>query len=226
MKKTIIFSVLVSLAITAQAQFSQFHAGLVFPSGKFGDGNEKTENIGDGKGFAATGFTIGYKHYSPLSAENLSWVFGIEAFYNALNSDYKDYYEDHSGYKDITFPIYLNFPVTFGLNYSIPLNGESLKIYGEVALGANYSMLTNYINEDRPEYYDREFIFTPAFGLAYGLEGGLFINNKYSIGLKYNNLGSYKYKYKIEYSDGTDKKDKYNKALPITSLSLSLGILF
>jgi hypothetical protein len=226
MKKTIlIFSVMVGLATATQAQFSQFHAGFSFPSGKFGDGNIKTESMGDGKGFAATGFTVGYKQYTPLAVENLTWVFGIEAFANSLNSDAKDYYDD-AGWDDIVFPWYINLPVTLGLNYSIPLNGEDLKIYGEAAIGANFSMPTKFSLADKSGYDDMEYTFTPAFGFAYGLEGGLFIKKKYSIGLRSNNLGSYKYKYEIDYETHDDKKDKFDRKLPITSISLCVGILF
>jgi hypothetical protein len=222
MKKTfIIFSVLVGLATAAQAQFSQFHAGFSFPSGKFGDG----ESLFSNKGSAATGLTAGYKRYNPLGVENLTWVFGIEAFANGVNSDVKDGYDD-LGWDDLTFPIYVNVPATFGLNYSIPLNGDLLKIYGEAAAGANFSMITNFLRSDRPNYQDAEIRFTPAFGFAYALEGGLFIKNKYSIGIRTNNLGSYKYKYEVEFEDGEVRKEKYSRRLPITSISLCAGILF
>jgi hypothetical protein len=223
-KSVFLFSLLLSVALSAQAQFSQFHVGLVSPSGKFADGNERTENLYDGKGFAATGITIGYKHYSPLNVENLSWLFGIEAYYNGLNSDYKDETED-DGWDDITFPVYLNVPVTFGLNYGIPL-ASSVKLYGEVALGGNFSMPTKFSLADQPGYQDMEITTTPAFGLAYAIEGGLFLNDRYSIALRYNNLGSYKYKYEIDYETASSDKEKYDKALPITNLSICVGILF
>jgi hypothetical protein len=226
MKKVVIlFSVFMGLAMMAQAQFSQFHVGFGFPQGKFADGNEKTDELTDGKGFAAMGFTIGYKRYNPLSVENLSWVFSIDVFYNGLNSDYKDAVEDNN-WQDITYPMYFNFPATFGLNYAIPINGENLKIYGEMGLGANFSMITNFSLGDRPNYQDMEIKITPAFKFAYGLEGGLFINKKYTIGLRYNNFGSYKYKYETDYETSETKKGKYNKALPITNISLSAGVLF
>jgi hypothetical protein len=43
--------------------FSQIHIGIVFPQGDFGDGDvDKDAPFGDGVGFAATGFNIGYKY--------------------------------------------------------------------------------------------------------------------------------------------------------------------
>jgi len=207
--------------------FSQFHAGLAFPSGKFSDGNSTSDWGEDGRGYAAMGFTIGYKYYSSVSVKNLYWVFGIEAFYNELNSDLKDDYDNYILNSDITFSKYFNFPATLGLNYSIPL-AETFRIYGEASIGVNFSLLTNFAessgsNNNYPNYdHDYTNKFTPAFGFAYGLEGGVFINQKYSISVRYNNLGSYKYKY--TYDDGGTHR--FAKAIPITCTSLCFGILF
>jgi hypothetical protein len=223
-KVVIVFSVLLGLATMAQAQFSQFHFGLGFPSGKFSDGDGLSDILNRGEGMAAMGFTAGYKHYSPLAAENLSWVFGLDVFYNGLNTDAKDYIED-MGFDDVVFPVYLNIPATIGLNYAIPLQ-EGIKLYGEAAVGANYSIPTKLDLSDRSGYQDMTYEFTPAFGLTYGLEGGLFINDKYTVGLRYNKLGSYKFKYEIDYEENDTLKEKFGKALPITNISLSVGVLF
>lgn len=224
MKKTLfILAFLMAFTTFAHAQFSQFHIGGVFPTGKFSDGDEKREHPFHGKGFAATGFMIGYKRYNPLSVENLSWVFGIQAYYNGLNSDYKDEVEDD--WKDVTFARYLNFPATVGLNYAFPL-AENIKLYGEGAIGANFSLPTNMSMEGNSGYQDMKYKFTPTFGFTYALEGGIFINDRYSIALRYNHLGSYKYKYEIDYETASTSKEKYDKALPITNITLCLGILF
>lgn len=225
MKKVLlIFTVLLGIAAGAQAQFSQFHVGLAFPTGKFGDGDERRDDLTDGKGFAAMGFTIGYKRYNPVNVENLSWVIGIQAFYNGLNSDYKDEAEDD--WNDVTFMKYLNLPVTAGLNYAFPL-AAGIKLYGEGALGMNFSMPTKYsLADSRSNYQDVDIKVTPQFGFAYALEGGVFINNKYSVGLRYNHLGTYKYKYEVDYETASSTKEKYDKALPITNLTLCFGFLF
>jgi hypothetical protein len=207
-----------------RAQFSQFHGGIGFPSDRFADGDYFSDVLAQGRGMAALGFTAGFKLYNPLSVENLTWVFGIEAFYNGLNQDAKDGLEE-KGFDDVTFPVYFNFPVTFGLNYAIPLQ-ENVKLYGEAAVGGNFSMPTKLDFADSGNYQEMTYKFTPIFGFAYGLEGGLFLNGKYSIGLRYNNLGSYKYKYEIDYEVKSTDKEKFGKALPITVVSLCLGLLF
>jgi hypothetical protein len=223
-KAAIIFSILMSLATVAQAQFSQFHVGFSFPSGKFADGDDANDVFNRGKGMAATGFTAGYKYYNPLSVQNLSFVFGIEAFYNGINSDAKDGLEEE-GFDDVTFPMYLNFPATVGLNYAIPLQ-ENIKLYGEAAVGGNFSMPTKLDFSDSDNYQDMTYKFKSMVGFAYGLEGGIFINGKYSIGLRYNNLGSYKYKYEIDYEKKNSEDEKLGKAMPVTNLSLCVGVLF
>jgi len=226
--------------------FSQFHIGLAFPSGKFADGDvDRGDSYNLDKGFAAMGFKAGYKYYSPLQSENLSLVFGIEAFYNGLNSEFKDQFDDlihHNIYSDITFPMYFNFPVTLGLNFAVPLQ-ENLKLYGEAAIGGNLSLITKTVLNLSHSFSNFDFYnesvttVTPVFGFTYGLEAGFFIGDKYSIGLRYSDLGSYKYKTKTEheyryvYSDRTEyrnetEKDKARKALPITVFSLCFGVLF
>lgn len=225
MKKIItLVCLLMCLVTMASAQFSQFHAGLSFPTGKFGDGDYASDLMSKGKGFAAMGLTAGYKYYSPLAIENMSWVFGIEAFYNGLNSDGKDGLEDNS-FRDLRYPMYFNFPLTFGLNYAIPLQ-SGLKLYGEVGVGGNFSLPTNLSYSDSDSYQDMTYKFTSTFGFAYRVEGGIFISDKYSLGLSYNNLGSYKYKYKVEYESKSSDKGKFGKALAITNISLCFGFLF
>jgi opacity protein-like surface antigen len=230
-KYFILVLVLVTCVSAINAQFSQFHVGLALPQGDFGDGNEKKEFfMSDGVGFAATGFNIGYKYYNPLSVEKLSLVFGLDVFYNGLNSDAKDEWGDDDA--DISWPAYLNIPVTIGLNYAHPIN-EAISIYGEFALGVNFSKITNFHTEYSDDDYQSEstYKYDAAFTFCYGLEAGVFINKKFSIGLRYNQLGSHKFKGKKEwyyeqYDDEGDDKFKFGKALSISNLSLSVGILF
>jgi hypothetical protein len=116
----------------------------------------------------------------------------------------------------------LNFPVTVGLNYAGSVQ-QNLKIYAESAVGANYSMMTRLFAES--SWGEEEIKFTPAVGFAFALEAGLFINERFSVGLRYNNLGSYKYKFK-EDSNGDRENGRFKRALPIANISLVAGILF
>jgi opacity protein-like surface antigen len=235
MKKLILTGVaIVAMAASALAQEGfkgfQVHAGVAFPSGNFGSDN-KNRTPYDGHGHAATGFNLGVKVYAPLSSvDGLSLVFALDGFYNGLQSDYTEdaieEIEDDGG--EVTMSKYINVPLTAGINYAHALN-DKLHLYGEFGLGVNYSTITNNVEE----YEDTDTKYTnsykSAFGLAYGLEAGILINKKFNIGLRYNGLGSYKYKgtYTEEVNGDEDKNDiKFDKKLPINNFSIVIGITF
>jgi hypothetical protein len=224
MKKVIgVFLLTSVIGITnLSAQFSQFHAGAVFPSGNFADDDmDKIAILEQGRsGGAATGFNIGYKYYNPLSVDNLFLVIGIDIYYNGLNSDWKDDMEDQLADSDIKFPAYLNIPATVGLSYTLPL-GARLSLLGEAVMGANFSKITDLAIE--VEDYEAKATYDPAFGFTYGLEGGFLLNKKYSVTLRYNSLISKKYKGTFEANDESDQELKRSKALDITNLTLAPG---
>lgn len=230
MKKVFLsFALLMASAVSVvNAQSSQIHIGGAFPAGKFGQGKEQTQTPYDnGVGFAATGLNAGYKFYTPV-ADKLSLLFGIDIFYNGLNADYKEELEDNQyPDADVTFPAYINIPVTAGLNYTYPLNNK-FSIYGEGFVGLNYASATTFKAEDENEETTRTF--ESAFTFTYGLEGGITINNKYTIGLRYISLGSHKFKMttKTDYGSGNvDKTErKFKKALPISNIALTVGYKF
>ncbi|MCD7972490.1 MAG: outer membrane beta-barrel protein [Candidatus Azobacteroides sp.] len=210
-----IFSLMTSMSII-HAQDFQLHVGAVFPTGDFGD-ESKNRDIGEGLGFASTGFNIGAKLYTPVSVENLSLVFTLDFFYNGLKSDYKDEVEKY--YDDVSFPSYLNIPVTAGVNYTYPVN-ENIGVFGEVGLGLNFSKMTAFKYEDA--YDEEKYTFDLSSAFCYALEAGVLFNNKYTVGLRYNGLGSHKYKVK----DLDGDKWKTDKSLSITNLTLAVGIKF
>lgn len=213
-------SVLVINAQTSATGY-QVHAGLGFPTGKFASDNDKYDPD-EGHGHAAMGINLGGKYYQPIkSLDRLSWLVGLELFYNGLQSDYKDDIEDGSS-GDFTFPKYVNLSPTAGLNYQLPMT-SSFSLYGEIGVGLNYSAITNYSKEGGS--YDFTTSFKSQVGLAYGLEAGALINNNITVSLRYNGLGSYKYKYTDKYND--DESDgKFEKSLPIELVSLAVGYRF
>lgn len=200
------------------------HVGVTFPNGDFGDEDE---------GGAATGLNVGIKYYYPLQTKGLSLFVGLDAFYNGLQGDIKDDLEDYiNDYyaegADITHSAYLNIPITAGVNYAHPIN-EKIKAFGEVGLGFNYSKMTDQKIEW--DEYDAEMTttFNASTTFAYNIGAGISINDKYSIGLKYNNLGTHKYKTKyeiIEDGDTIDKDSYKSDKLSISNIALVVGIRF
>jgi len=235
MRKTILLLITVLFAglASVNAQRTQVHLGLSLPQGKFADDESNYYQIWKyGKGAAVTGFNFGFKYYQNLSVENLSLVFSIDGFYNSIQSDIIEDIEEKSFSATVDVSSaskHINVPVTGGVNYTFPLN-ESLSLYGEGFLGFNTYYLTKFEIEYKDTSYENTY--EPGFGLAYGLEGGLIFGagNKYSIGLRYNNLGSYKLKYDYE-NDlikgvSADGDDKFSKKLPISILSVTFGFFF
>lgn len=224
MKKTLIFLfMLMGTVATMNAQSSQFHAGIGFPKGDFGDDDQSNDKASA----AAMGFNIGYKHYKSLSTPNLSFVIGLDIFYNGLKSDTKDEYEDYFDGYDVTFPMYFNIPATVGLNYAYPVS-DQVSLYGEIGVGVNGSIQTPFKIENSAYKYEQKTVYDPSFKLCYGLEGGLLIQNKYTISLRYNQLGTHKYKYKTTITSNGSKdteKGKGDKS-PISIISLTVGIKF
>ncbi|MDL2224310.1 porin family protein [Bacteroidales bacterium OttesenSCG-928-M06] len=249
MKKTILlisFFTCFVLAIHAQTQTVvntespsfQIHAGVVLPMGDFGSGDIKKNSIDGKQGFAGTGFNVGAKYYHPIaSAKNLSLIFGLDIYYNGLNSDMKDWKDEmENDDTEVKLPAYMNIPLTAGVNYSYPIN-PNFDIYGEAVIGLNYSKMTKVKIETEEEYYgeyyslEEETQYDPAFGFTFGLEAGILINKKYSISVRYNNLGSYNYKGKVTYTEnGEEESEKFNKAFDkkksISNVTIALGINF
>lgn len=220
-----IFLTLLLLMVTipqVQGQSSRIHIGGAFPTGDFNDDDSYNRKSGD----AAFGFNLGYKYYSPLSIPNLSLTFGLDLFYNGIKGDVKDDVENDNPNYDITFPKYLNIPLSLGINYMYPIPNSNIGIYGEFGLGPNISIETTQKFEYKNSDYEQIITYKPSVKLSYNIEGGIEINEKYTIGLKYNQLGTHKYRYTITEKPGNDKeKGKMNKQ-PITILTLVVGIKF
>ena len=213
--------------------FSQVHIGLAIPSGDFASASEFETNpsvktivdgmIYNGIGNASTGFNIGYKYYRRLW-EELYMVAGIDIFYNGLKSDINDAIKEaalNEHRKVNKHSKYFNFPLTVGLNYSLPLH-QYVKLYGEAAIGANLSVMTKMDFVGMDDESNETYTFTPAVNLAYGLEAGLFIYNKVSLSVRYNHLGSHQYWNKR----GRSEEKPNEKPLSIANISACVGLLF
>ncbi len=228
MKKFLVLLLLVfgSFAIINGQTINEFQVGLAVPQGDFADDDEN-DALYDGSGVAATGLYLGYKAITSLSVENLYWTFNAGIMYNDFQSDFKDDLEDAlDEADDYKLPKYLNVPLMFGLQYEKYLSDE-MSLFGEAGLGINVLKITNMSTS--VDNYEGSTIFQPSVGLGYKIGGGIVIQEKYTISLNYLSLGSHKVKYKDKYEfDGereTDS-DKFNKALSIASLNITLGIRF
>ncbi|MBQ9417859.1 MAG: outer membrane beta-barrel protein [Bacteroidales bacterium] len=256
MKKTMMTLALTALAALAAAQGNfTLKLGLALPQGKFGEGDDNGAWAlmdDDKEGGAGLGFNFGgtYK-FKMDGVEGLSIVAGFDLFYNTLNSDTKEFVEEIEDIRDtaysdysVSWPHYINLPITLGANYTVPLS-RSVALYGEAALGLNLRFITPYeeevtykSNSYNYQYYgfkesEYEQNYNVATTFAFRLAAGLTFNERYSLEVGYYALGAAKVKSddsaKVRFVDGTsdsyDDKFKGRKVNP-TQLTLRLGISF
>jgi hypothetical protein len=197
---------------------TEFHISLVKP----------TDDMADEETGVGTGFGAGFTFYKPIrSVENLSFLWGFDISFNPTSSDYKKEFEEYedSGV-DVTYSNYLNLPIRFGLNYTYPIT-SGIGIFGEAAIGGNLSYITPFKAEVGD--YESTISFTPAFGVFYGVKFGVLFNGKYSLGVSFNNHGTYKYEIKEKGYDsyGGEYEEEYKSdKLSNGSLMFSAGIRF
>lgn len=226
MKKYLFFAFFfASCVFTLNAQTKgEFQIGLAMPQGDFADDDDDVDAIFYGSGIASTGFYLGYKTLTPLDPNGLYWTFNAGIMYNDLQSDFKDDLEDEMD--ELSLPKYLNVPVIAGLQYEKSLS-KDFKLYGEAGVGLNILKLTNLTGSEGD--YEMELTFEPSVKLGYKIGAGIVLQDKYTISLNYLGLGSHKVKYKYEEEDEGDRErgdDKFEKALPVSSLNFTFGIRF
>ena len=228
MKKYLFFAIFFAscvFSLNAQTK-SELQIGLAMPQGDFADDDED-DAITNGAGVAGTGFYLGYKFLSPLKTDGLYWTFNAGIMYNDLQSDFKDDLEDEmEDVDDYSLPKYINVPILAGLQYEKSLS-SGFKLYGEVGLGLNILKLTNL--SASVDDSEMKMTFKPSASLGYKIGAGIILQDKYTISLNYLGLGSHKVKYETTYeSDGDSESDddKFEKALSVSSLNITLGIRF
>ncbi len=228
MKKYLFFAIFFAscvFSLNAQTK-SELQIGLAMPQGDFAEDDEE-DAISNGSGVAGTGFYLGYKLLSPLKTDGLYWTFNAGIMYNDLQSDYKDEMEDEmEDADDFSLPKYINVPILAGLQYEKSLS-SGFKLYGEAGLGLNILKLTNLSASGDDS--EMKMTFKPSASLGYKIGAGIILQDKYTISLNYLGLGSHKVKYETTYeSDGDSESDddKFEKALSVSSLNITLGIRF
>lgn len=246
MKARKLFAILmVALSVTTiSAQEKIVYGGIGLPNGKFGgdDSRELVWPSGGKEGGAALGLNVGFKFMQPISPE-LSWFVSGDVFYNGLHSDIKDDIDD--AYDDVEkMPAYINVPVMGGVNYSIAELGTGVTLWAEAGLGLNFRYISDFSVSNKGTTtiggttYDAKdevnFSFDTKFMVAYQIGAGVKINDQFTIGLNYYNLGSdkisYNYKEEVEIvgydSESYKGDDKTDKKLSTSLLAVRFGFCF
>jgi len=235
--------ILVGLNMFANSQEKfEIHAGTSIPTGSFAD-NIYENYVFAGSGCATTGLNAGVKYLHQLSnMKGLSITLGIDLLQNGLTQDFKDQFQatidnsinnsDNHGMKiKVKYSNYINIPVLGGIHYKLPLNNK-LALYAEAGLGVNFSSITDLVmssyfvgsfQQGQPQ--TAKITFTPLTRFATQIGGGILINN-FSIGLHYNQLGSYDFRGNSVSGSGSSNEISSEKELTISTYSLTAGFIF
>lgn len=227
--KTVFFTflIIVSTNVFSQSDFS-FHFGGAFPMGNFGSNDFDNSHVSG----AGTGFNVGMRFNYQLNENGLGIFCEANFNYNGLQSDYKydlddylgDYFHIPSG-ADITYPKFLNFPISAGLSYILAAN-DKMSLFCSAGLAVNFCKTTDYI----AEYHDIEGKISADMmtSLGFKIGGGILLNNKVSIEVNYFGLGSPDLKTKIKIGEDGEffTKTETLKGKDIAILNLTVGFRF
>ncbi len=210
MKKSKLFvAVLLTMVTSMSISHAQstFYIGGAFPMSDFGDDSPSTFFMFDTDeetSAAATGLTLGLKFEKPLDAAGLSLFSSIDVMWNGLNGDIKDELEDlFDDYDKFELKSlnYINMPVMAGVKFEKGV-ADNMALFAEAGLGANFRFMTSLsIDYSGELYYSGYYFdykatetweFDPAVKFAYQVGAGIKINDSYTIGISYFNLGKAK----------------------------------
>ncbi len=157
-------------------------------------------SIGDEVGLAEIGFGLGAELGIKTGISGLSWIFGVSALSNGVNSNtvQTKFQTDASDTIAVSskFGRWTNIPIMSGLRYDFNLS-YNIGIYGIVMGGINFSwrpyksVTENFLTVDTVGTVladDSKFDMATDFGFEAGL--GLVVANKYNIGIRYLNLNT------------------------------------
>ncbi|MHA1380897.1 MAG: outer membrane beta-barrel protein [Candidatus Helarchaeota archaeon] len=221
---TIVF-LIIPCIIYAQTGTGYFglYGSLSFPQGDFGDDDVNDDDCG----FAKTGFGVGAEFTLPLGSPGLGWITSATFILNGFDEDELEDYVDEG---KMDAGSWLNIPIMTGLRYESEVS-PTMKIYGQGQVGLNLVKAPkiefeySYYDYYEDEYYsgksETEWDIASSFGFAIG--GGIIINNKINIGLRYFSLGEPEIEGKIKSSGESDKTEW---ELPISAMLITVGINF
>ena len=140
---------------------------------------------------ASIGALIGLRYtYSfqktKLADKGLGIFINADLYWNTLNSDFRNEYDDAGKQK----PCYLNVPINMGINYTYYLGDDDfVGIFAEASAGIDLFKRTNEGWTDNSAYEITKYDLTTSFGCSAGL--GVILGKTISLGIYYNYLGKH-----------------------------------
>ncbi|MCF8371342.1 MAG: hypothetical protein K9H64_06955 [Bacteroidales bacterium] len=215
-----IFTILVVFSFQAYSQgYISLHFGPSFSMGDFGDDDIDDDDAG----LAGTGFGAGLKYVYPLTDNGLGLFGGLDVILNPIAKDAQDDIEDFAGStSEFTFPKYINLPISAGLDYTFKAN-DQVSLFGQAGISLSLLKMTDFIwEEEGDDDYEEKYDLSTTLGFNIG--GGLIINDKVEIGLKYFGLGEHDMEGEYEYGTDDGKLDDYNQKVSLFMLTLGFRL--
>lgn len=225
MNKVRFFSIITILVVFSFQAYSQGHISLHFgPSFSMGDfGDDDIEYAHYRAGLAGVGPGVGFNYISPLTDYGLGLYVGLDVILNPISKDAQDDLEDEAGrMSEFTFPKYINIPVSAGLDYTFDAN-EGLSLFGQAGISISFLKMTDFIWEEEG-YYDYEEKYDLSTSLGFNVGGGLIINDKVEIRLKYFGLGEHEIEGEYEYDSDDGNIDDYDQKVSLLMLTLGFRL--
>lgn len=225
MKNLMVFLIFTILVVFSSQVYSQgdvsLHFGPSFPTGDFGDDN--VEDFHDGAGLAGMGFGIGLNYIYPLTETGLGLYFGSDVIINPVAKDAKDDVEDLAGSaSEFTFFNYINVPVSTGLDYTFKAS-EQFSLFGQAGISLSLLKITDFEwEEEGDDDYVEKYNLSTSFG--YNVGGGLIINDKLEIGLKYYGLGEHEVEGEFEYGTSDGDLEDFDQEVSLFMLTLGFRL--
>lgn len=123
---------------------------------------------------------------------------------------------------EFTFPKNINIPVSAGLDYTFKAN-DQVSLYGQGGISLSLLKLTDFIwEEEGDDDYEEKYDLSTSFGFNIG--GGLIINDKVEIGLKYYGLGEHEIEGEYEYGTDDGNTDDYDQKVSLFMITLGFRL--
>jgi len=199
--------------VLAQGVFS-IHGGLSLPASDFADDDWLNDEEAGGAGI---GFGAGLQYNYPISDAGLDIYGGLDVIINGLSGDVVDDIED--GGADVeSNSLYINIPISAGLQYTIPSNGSAnffikAGVVGSVMRQTDLELEDNAGNNAAIEY-------SPNTTIGISAGAGVILNENVTIAVTYFSMGEKDID--VEFDNGQESDFE----MPVTLATLTVGYRF
>lgn len=220
MKKVLIAVLLfmVSSSVTVYSQFKKGDSYFGVYASLVPSKVDYAKNMGSDASYIKMGYSIGVEKTSAIGSFGLGWVTSLTFIIQPYD---QEKLEKELSLENVDFkykPI-LNIPLMTGLKFQKNIVAK-LELYGQAQIGLNIHKMGNWKIDDVEMVFD----IKPSLGYTFG--GGIIINERFNLGVRYYMLGDPEVEAKQYLDDGTSSPGFKLSKEKINLLSFVFGINF